>query len=86
MQAFELDPDRLDIAMALGIIHFNQTGKYEKVLSSSRVAVQSINNSMQAVPYLMEVLRAKDQEPQRTYMAHITLANIALVADPEHNV
>jgi len=31
IQAFALDPLRYDIALALGIIHFNNTGDIEKV-------------------------------------------------------
>lgn len=31
LQAYELDQSRYDIAMALGIIHFNNTGDTEKV-------------------------------------------------------
>jgi len=34
----------------------------------------------------MEVLNEKDADPQRLYIAHLTLANIALVTKTEHNV
>jgi tetratricopeptide (TPR) repeat protein len=66
--AYELDPSRYDIAMALGILHFNNTGDTEK-----------------AAAYLMQVLKDKNPDPQRLYIAHLTLANIALVTKTEHN-
>ncbi len=87
-QAFELDPTRYDIAMALGIIHFNNTGDTEKVPSDLYTSIYRILiQPLQAAAYLMEVLKEEGNEnPQRRYIAHLTLANIALVTNSEFNV